>query len=231
MAAKKAAPEAPVLKNIEEAIIWIMSQVGYVQKKRTAGLSYSFAGEVALIQALRPYMVEAGVFIHVENVSNVVCREYQTSKGTAMTDVSLDLVAKFTHAPSGTFILAAARGQGADTGDKATNKASTCAYKYILRQTFCIETGDDPDEFASTVRKTATTTVVATTGSAAKTETLDEAKKRLKAELAKECPTAYPDGAAIGAAMNAQTPPLTFTDPAQYAVVKAKLVASAQVVE
>jgi hypothetical protein len=31
-------------------------------------------------------------------------------------------------------------------GDKATAKAMTGAYKYALRQTFCIETGDDPDK-------------------------------------------------------------------------------------
>ena len=40
-------------------------------------------------------------------------------------------------------------GEGSDTGDKASNKALTGAYKYALRQTFCIETGDDP---ASTPR-------------------------------------------------------------------------------
>ena len=33
-----------------------------------------------------------------------------------------------------------------DTGDKDSNKAMTAAFKYALRQTLMIETGDDPDK-------------------------------------------------------------------------------------
>src|SRR5262249_36903978 len=40
-------------------------------------------------------------------------------------------------------------GEASDAGDKAAPKALTGAYKYFLRQTFLIETGDDPDRYAS----------------------------------------------------------------------------------
>jgi hypothetical protein len=40
-------------------------------------------------------------------------------------------------------------GEGLDRGDISINKAATSAYKYALRQTFCIETSDDPDNFSS----------------------------------------------------------------------------------
>jgi len=36
-------------------------------------------------------------------------------------------------------------GSGFDTAEKTVYKAMTGAYKYFLRQLFCIETGDDPE--------------------------------------------------------------------------------------
>ena len=44
-------------------------------------------------------------------------------------------------------------------GDKSQNKALTVAKKYALRQTFCIATGDDPEnESSEGMRKSAGTT-------------------------------------------------------------------------
>ena len=135
--------------NITEAINAVMAEVGYVQKQRTGTLGYSFAGEAALIEALRPHMVEQGICCYVAGVRDVVREEYTTSKGATMNLTRLIATVRFVHAPSQTSIDTEAVGEGADTGDKGANKASTGAYKYALRQTFCIETGDDPDGFPS----------------------------------------------------------------------------------
>lgn len=134
-------------ETIHTAINKIMDQVGYVKKQRSPNLNYTYAGEAALIAALRPEMVENGVFCHVAEVRNVTVREYATKNGTQMVNVTLIAVIRFFHAPSATSIDVVACGEGSDSGDKATNKAMTAAYKYALRQTFCIETGDDPDHF------------------------------------------------------------------------------------
>src|SRR5512139_1829037 len=147
--ARQQTVEVPELKNIDEAINWIMSQVGYVQKKKTGGLNYTFAGEAALIQAVRPYMVLAGVTMHVAEILNKVREQYETKSGTVMQSITLDAEIVFTHAPSNTSFAVMSSGEGSDTGDKASNKALTGAYKYAIRQTFCIETGDDPDEHSS----------------------------------------------------------------------------------
>jgi hypothetical protein len=40
-------------------------------------------------------------------------------------------------------------GEGSDTGDKTLNKCMTAAYKYAIRQTLMISTGDDPDAIPS----------------------------------------------------------------------------------
>jgi hypothetical protein len=198
--------EVPELKNIDEAINWIMSQVGYVQKKRAGGLNYTFAGEAALIQAVRPWMVLAGVTMHVSEIRNKVRETYETKSGTTMQSITLDAVITFTHATSGTHIEVMSSGEGADTGDKASNKVLTGAYKYAIRQTFCIETGDDPDEHASDPMERK------------KPETVEQAKARLVRELKDH----YKDGAAVAAVMK-QEPAITF-DMAKFSDIKAELI-------
>jgi hypothetical protein len=66
-----------------------------------------------------------------------------------MTNVAMTITYRWTHAPSGTYTMVSARSEGSDSGDKAINKAATGSYKYGLRQSLVIETGDDPDTFSS----------------------------------------------------------------------------------
>ena len=131
-------------KNIHEAILGVMREVGYVQKQRSGGLNYSYAGEAALIAALRPAMIQHGIIAYVS--SSVFVREqFTTAKGTPMNTTIMQGSVTFVHAPSDTCIIAEATGEGMDVGDKSANKAATGLLKYALRQTFLIETGDDPD--------------------------------------------------------------------------------------
>lgn len=141
-------------ENIHTAIISVMDKVGYVKKQSAQGLRYTYTGEAALIAAIRPHMIANDITMHVSRVDDRAESVYQTSKGTSMNRVSLTVTVTFTHALSMTSIVVESRGEGADVGDKATPKAMTAAYKYALRQTFVIETGDDPDKEASVPRKT-----------------------------------------------------------------------------
>lgn len=138
-------------KTIHEAINKVMDEVGYVKKSKAANLNYSFAGEAALIAALRPAMVENGIYMSVSKVHKITRENYTTAKGTAMVNTVIHATVKFTHL-SGDSIEVDAVGEGSDSGDKSANKAMTGLYKYALRQTFCIETGDDPDKYASEER-------------------------------------------------------------------------------
>lgn len=140
-------------ENIHQAITAVMNEVGYVKKSRSAGVNYSFAGEAALIAAIRPAMVENGIYMHVLKIDNVTRENITTAKGAQMINTLITATIRFTHAPSGTFIDSASTGEGFDSGDKSANKAMTGLYKYAMRQTFCIETGDDPDKYPSEERK------------------------------------------------------------------------------
>lgn len=143
-------------KNIHEAIAAVMTEVEYVQKQKAPGLNYSFAGEAALIDKLRPAMVKHGVMCYVTAVHDVRHDTYQTQKNVTMNRVSLVLELRFAHAPSTTEIVVMAAGEGTDVGDKGTPKAMTGAFKYALRETFCLETGDDPDETPSSEQERGT---------------------------------------------------------------------------
>lgn len=133
-------------ENIHTAINVVMDKVGYVQKERASGVPFTFAGEAALIQALRPEMVEHGIYMSVSKIKDVVRTEYQTKGGTVMQSTLITATMRFTHAPSDTYIEVEAVGEGSDASDKSANKAMTGLYKYGMRQTFMIETGDDPDK-------------------------------------------------------------------------------------
>jgi len=139
-------------KNIHQAILEVMRQVEYVQKKKSGGLTYTFASEADLIAALRPHMVASGIYCYVLAISDFRAEQYETAKGTKMINTTLQSVIRYVHAPSETFIDTVARGEGADYGDKSGNKSQTCSFKYSLRETFCLETGDDPDKDASVER-------------------------------------------------------------------------------
>lgn len=141
----------PLPTNIDTAIIAIMEQVGYVRKKRGAQLNYSYAGEAQLIAAIRPWMVHFGVYMRVVDIRDVNEQDRPRERGGNTRLASVTSTIRFTHVGSGTYVDVVARGEGADVSDKANNKAQTGAYKYALRQTFCIETGDDPDSHSPAV--------------------------------------------------------------------------------
>lgn len=136
-------------ENIDQAIALVYATVDFVKKERAAGLGYSFAGEAAIIDVVRPAMVENGIVMRVLEVLEFETDTYTTSKGAVMNRTLLKARIRFTHAPSGTHVDCEALGEGADSGDKSANKAMTGAYKYAIRQTFMIETGDDPDRDSS----------------------------------------------------------------------------------
>ena len=140
------------IKSVHEAISWVMERVGYVLKQHAPGLGYSFAGEAGLIRAVRAECVAAGLVLTVEEVAQVERGSYKTAKGSTMQTTVVRVVGRWTHWPSATSCVVSALGEGADVGDKSGPKSMTSGHKYLLRETFMLETGDDPDRDASEPR-------------------------------------------------------------------------------
>ncbi len=139
-------------KNIYEAILAVMSEVSYVQKKRAqdSRVGYTLKTENAVIAAVRPAMMNHGIIMYPVDIkdtnhSSFVAGKYENHWNR----IVATHVYRFHHAVSDTFVDVAVLGDGADTGDKAGNKSMTVSKKYALLEVFLLETGDDPDETPS----------------------------------------------------------------------------------
>lgn len=183
--------------NVHAAILEVMKEVGYVEKTGTMQMgkgSYTFAQERELIAALRPSMIKHGLVMVPKGVTEGTesYSEYQVRDRTWRI-YRAQFCFEIAHPETDTAVNVYVPGEGADSGDKSSNKAATGALKYALRQTFLIETGDDPDntnsdEVSGTApAKKTTTTKKATT---AKPKQSDAAT--LKKALAYKVPAGMP---------------------------------------
>lgn len=152
VAKQVAAGELPgPAKSLAEAMARIYADGGrYVQKTgQMQGVArYSYAKEGDFIAALRPLMEVHGVTIRPVGYQVLTNEQFERKNGGAAYRVVVLATFEFTHL-SGDKATAQAIGEGQDSGDKAFNKAMTGAMKYVLRQSFCVETGDDPDDTPS----------------------------------------------------------------------------------
>ncbi len=137
-------------QTLGEALAYVYQRVGYVQKGRSKGLNYSFAGEAAMIAHVRPIMAAAGlVGPFPVDVELKIGEHGKTRSGAMQTRHDLIVTYHLLHAATGKTLAIKVPAEGIDAGDKGTAKAMTGAYKYVLRQLWCLETGDDPDRTPS----------------------------------------------------------------------------------
>lgn len=132
---------------IYSAICGVMEDIGTVGKgdyNKTQGFKYR--GIDSVMNALNPAMIKHKIFCTPE-VMEQAREERTTSKGgTLIYSVCRIRYRFFT--TDGSHVDAVVVGEGMDSGDKATNKAMSVAFKYACFQTFCIPTEnlmDDPD--------------------------------------------------------------------------------------
>lgn len=172
-------------KNVHEAINAVMQEVGYVKKTSSKELKYTFASETAFIEAVRPAMVEHGLYLYPVTMNHVWREQYQTRSGSTMVNTLESVKYRMQHTPSDTFIEIDVLGEGADVGDKSANKAMTGSYKYALRQVFMIETGDDPDKYASEERVTTTGSSMPKKGDFKKSANTPKEAEKVAGEMTK----------------------------------------------
>lgn len=133
-------------KNIYESICAVMTDIGAVGKtSKNAQQGFMFRGIDAVMNALSPALIKNKVFV-VPEILEQTREERQTSKGGLLIYSICKI--KFTfYAEDGSSLSATVIGEGMDSGDKATNKAMSIAFKYACFQVFCIPTEEmaDPD--------------------------------------------------------------------------------------
>lgn len=132
--------------NIYESIAAVMADIGAVGKNsKNAQQGFMFRGIDAVMNALSPALIKNKVFV-VPEILEHTREERQNAKGTVLI-YSICKVKYTFYAEDGSNVSAVVIGEGMDTGDKATNKAMSIAFKYACFQVMCIPTEEmkDPD--------------------------------------------------------------------------------------
>lgn len=134
--------------KIHEALNNVMRDVQAVRKgerNTMPGGGFMFRGVDAVTNAVGPALREHGVIV----VPEVLDAEYSTvhvgQKQTVMSRVVLRV--KFTWwGPEGDSIASVVQAESMDSGDKATAKAHSVAFRTAMLQTLCLPTDEkDPD--------------------------------------------------------------------------------------
>ncbi|WP_314140002.1 ERF family protein [Buttiauxella noackiae] len=127
-----------------------------IQKHRHQGsqVNYAFRGIDAVYNALAPALVKHGLLILPRCTERTSC-ERTSKNGGALFYITVRAEFDFVSTEDGSIHTVATYGEAMDSGDKATNKAMSIAYKYAAFQAFCIpteETAIDADAEAHQVK-------------------------------------------------------------------------------
>jgi len=108
---------------------------------------FKFRGIDDVHNALAPHLARAGLVI-LPHVKKRALIERASKYGNPLFSVCVHVEYTLASSHDGSTALVTIVGEAMDSGDKATNKAMSIAYKYMAIQTFCIPVvgADDPDE-------------------------------------------------------------------------------------
>lgn len=139
--------------NLFERLLAITKELGKVEKSlnvSTGKGSYKALSEGDVLAAIKPLETEFGVFSYPVN-REVVDSQILAADGQKKTFfLRIKTTYRFVNVNNpAEFIDICSFGDGIDTGDKGCGKAITYSDKYALMKLYKIETGEDPDQFAS----------------------------------------------------------------------------------
>jgi ERF superfamily len=156
------------VSGVSQAILRVMedlARVGLSKDRTNQQQHFAYRGVDDLMNVLAPLLVKHKLLI-LPRVQERTVVERESRQGGAIFSVVLKVDYEFlcvdddSHRLVGPFY-----GEAMDSGDKATNKATSVAYKYACIQTFCIPTeGDDPDATVHEVVATVTPPPVKSVG-------------------------------------------------------------------
>jgi len=127
-----------------------LSVLGITKDRRNMqGSGYNFRGIDDVYNTIAPLLAKHSLCI-LPRVLSRECVERVSQKGGALFYVTVDAEFDFVSAEDGSKHTVKTFGEAMDSGDKATNKAMSAAYKYACFQAFSIPTESDNDADAHT---------------------------------------------------------------------------------
>lgn len=118
-------------------------------RRNTQGSGYNFRGIDDVYNVVSPLLAKHGLCILPRMLSRV-CEERQSKSGGALFYVTVEAEFDLVSSHDGSKHTIKTFGEAMDSGDKATNKAMSAAYKYAAFQAFAIPTEGDNDADSTT---------------------------------------------------------------------------------
>lgn len=165
--------------TIQQALAAVMNEIIAVGKDgRNTSQNYNFRGVDAVVNAAGPAFRKHGVVPMPRVLASERASVEVGAKRSLMREVVLKVAYDF-HGPAGDVLSCEVEAEALDSGDKATSKAMSVAYRTALLQVLAIPT-DDPDPDTQSYERAA----------APEPDPAVEAKKRMhdqKKRLLKAC--------------------------------------------
>lgn len=138
-----------VLDGIQQVIAAFAEHgIGKNQKNEQQGFAYRGIDDV--LNRMAQHLVAAKLVIIPKVVSRDV-QERLNSRGNPLFYVTLTVDYTIASVVDGSTVTVTTVGEAMDSGDKATNKALSAAYKYMAFQTFAIPIAEDADRTTHTL--------------------------------------------------------------------------------
>jgi hypothetical protein len=132
------------------AVQGALAKTGIAKNRtNTQGSGFKFRGIDDVYNAIAPLLADHGLCILPRMLSRI-CEERTSKSGGALFYVTVEAEFDFVAVEDGSKHTVKTYGEAMDSGDKATNKAMSSAYKYACFQSFAIPLEGEPDADAST---------------------------------------------------------------------------------
>lgn len=150
---KATATPAPTAPHVYQAIADVMGHLatdGIGKNNKNQQQGFKFRGIDDVYNALARTLADNKLCV-LPRITSRELTERQTKSGGVLFSVVVTAEFDFVSAIDGSkHTVGPFPGEAMDSGDKATNKAMSAAYKYMAIETFCIPTEGDNDADATT---------------------------------------------------------------------------------
>lgn len=132
-----------VLRGIQQ-VMSAFAENGIAKNRKNESQGFKFRGIDDVMNRMAQHLVEANLVI-VPQVTNRDVQERVNSRGNPLFYVTVQVNFQIFSTVDGSNLICSVPGEAMDSGDKATNKALSIAYKYMAFQLFAIPIDEDPD--------------------------------------------------------------------------------------
>lgn len=146
-----------VLTGIKQ-VMQAFADKGIAKSHKNESQGFKFRGIDDVMNRMAQHLVEAGLVI-VPNIRSREVYERVNSRGNPLFYVTVQVDFTVWSAVDGSSVVCSVPGEAMDSGDKATNKALSIAYKYMAFQLFAIPIDEDPDRHTHEVGKSPSKTL------------------------------------------------------------------------